>query len=414
VHGQAHDDSVEGNPSGFRHLRPLTLGAPIRLPNPDGGPLDRAAVAANQRRCTDARHVFSTWFPQLDDLLPPSHPAVTECTPRLALSDLVALIDELLVFDDCRPPRLRVEAPPRRDRDAEIPFRSTYDLFRPDVGTLLASTMAGSALVLSSIERHHLRLVELVRAVETILGPSAGVDAVVAETSSRLSLEQRDDVAALVIPLLGSVTTVDQEIGPGRAIALPGGEAAVLDFAGPMRALILWLPVVSVRRLAANVAVAAARRHPLIRADYPVDPDTPVLSYGGSFLDAPGRYGDLLAEVLTSDELGRSVATLRASARPHLTGPFRLAAGALADLPTRIRACSTGGVMMVDTNLRTLPVLSGVSIDAADEVLEYLVAKADGRPFDTSAWRAAAGCSRSDLAHLVAELVVAGLVEALP
>lgn len=392
----------------FRHLEPLPHGAPLRLPAPSGTPLEAAAAAANLRRLDDAREVVSRWFPTGDRLLPPSEIVEIEATPLLDATNLDGLVDELLVFDDERPPRLRVGAPPGLEADAEIPFRTTYELYRPDVGTLFASAVRGSALLLSSVERHDPRLVDLVRSLETILGPTAGVDLVVSEAAAALDLGRLEETALLVVPVRGSLDVAGHGVSPGRAVALPERSDVVLHCVERSLVLLLWLPVWSVRRTVANAAMAV-RRHPLLRADFPIDPAVPVHSYGGSFLDEPGRYQELLAEVITPDEIGRAVATLRASARPHLESTFETAAAALVRLPSTMRVCATGGVMVIDHERSVAPVVSGVRLDAAPEVLLAVTEGADGRPFDTASMPRLSG---ADPGPLLAEMIVAGLAEA--
>ena len=397
--------------------------APASEPDPSRSRLDELAAAANAARRGTATDRLARSLEPLDAVVAPVGPPLDLIAHRIALAatDAEQLVDEVLAFEDNRPPRLGFVVAEQGGLDDAVEFRTTFDLLRPDVWMVAEQLAAGSMVAVAAVEGHREVLRNLTADLEELLGPGASVDVMLFAARARTEVRPRADVDWVLAVLDGAI---DLEVGD-RAHSVAAGAAAVLrwpDGSGtahaaadrPAIALRISLPRPTVATLLAG-ASDRARHHPLLRADLPTDLDAPVVSYGGSLRDIPGRFAAEAAALLDDGLVAEARVRARQGVRVDPGPSFRATLAALPHLDAPLRVTPSGGWLVVDADgtgdaTRKL-VVRGLVIDAPAAVQEHLATRGGRGGYPLGRELVGFGLTDTEVAGLLRDLLSAGILE---
>lgn len=374
----------------------------VLLPDPDAEGIEALAGGANRRRRDDAARRLERVLPglvgSLDRPGAPTGATTVLCRESLDADDVWRVLDTVLIHDDARSGRLILELQAGADAsDGELQFATTYEIHRPNVGSLASKLVSGASVTVRSVERHLGVLAGLASDLTTLLGQPCHVDVIAFGPRSSHTDEGGRGGDLLIVPLdavLEVATCHDEgsetgpqpfgapvEVAPGRAALIPSTERASVASPELALALRVILPIIDVPGLR-SASAAAARYHPLLRADLPTDLDGPVSSYGGSLYDHPGSFHAEASIALGRGSQERAAAWVRAAIPPSPLHGLLAARRAATGPPPLLRAPLPGGVMLTRQGDRIALAAGGVVVTLHPELALRLVPRLDGRPFD--------------------------------
>ncbi|MEO6628485.1 MAG: hypothetical protein ABIP03_07925 [Aquihabitans sp.] len=372
-------------------------------------------------------------------------PLVIPADLAVTADELWSAVDTVLVHDDARAGRLTLGLDATDGVDDQLRFDTTYELHRPNIGQLAQKLADRASINLRAVGQHVDVLHRLCADLETILGQPVEADAIVfgpgsvhVDPSDRggevlvipldLTLAARledapvADPDATVIPRVsepasrgratsvgsnpegsgsaathavsgdadgesgspeatGSTRTPDRAVVPGHAVVAATEDRLHLASDTVGVAVRLKLPLLSPAQIRTQAA-AAARYHPLLRADLPTDLDAPIESYGGSLYATLGAFHTEAALALGEIPQAHAVAMLRAMipARPR-NGLLDVRRAQRDGLPL-LSAPLPGGVLVTTVGDEEALVAGGLVCTLAPDLANALTPHLDGRPFD--------------------------------
>lgn len=380
---------------------------------PGRSPLDDALVAARGRATADATARLGTFLPSpaFADLGPTG--VRLEATPPaldLGVDDARRLVDEVLTFEDNRPPRFGIGILGSSGGGDQVDFRTTYDLYRPTVGAVIEALEHGAVIAVNGIDGFHRGLSQLCADLHEVTGEAASADLLLLGATARFTVTADPGVDWFLLVLDGAVATDD---GTRRATT---GQALAIGSRGRGRIEADGAPAVVVRvavrhPTAAQLVetlVARAQRHPMFRADLPADLTAPVHSYGGSLLDQAGRFGSEASRLV--DE---AVVATHRTARFVPTPPRVALSDALALLRSEAghgRLTARAAVAISARTAAPVLVLGDYQVDAPPPVQVALAEATDRRCHDVGTILATAGLASHRRPGALRALARAGLL----
>lgn len=298
---------------------------------------------------------------------------------------LWSAIDEHLVYDDCRPPRLEFLADDSRDIDRDVPCRTAYELVRPDLGSLLARLDSAVALAVRQLDGYSLEYGAVADDIETLTGQSSHLDGIVFGTGASFSDEPDSPILRVLIVADGQITVdvvnaSSWVVNAGHMCILPAGLSCRITASTRSLALRVPFPFPSLRQLR-GLSAGRAHFHPALRADLPADLDRPVHSYAGSLFDGPGAFVDEVDQALSPAAMDDAVARLRMVLRPRPRHDPLQILGSRGVQGVMLRSCVQGGFLVGTGSDGAVLLAAGHQMSIADDLIDQFVPLLDGRVF---------------------------------
>ena len=349
---------------------------------------------ANIRRLTDACRRLASRGLDPDALAATS--GVCQVGPYDAWSAVAlwSAIDDHLVYDDCRPPRLEFLADDARDIDREVACRTAYELVRPDLGSLLERLDGAVALTVRQLDAYSPLYGAIADDIETLTGQSCQLDGIVFGTGASFKDEPDSPILRILVVAEGKITVdvVDAPkwvVSAGHMCILPAGLTCQITASTRSLVLRVPFPFPSIQQLR-GLSAGRAHFHPALRADLPADLDRLVHSYAGSLFDGPGVFLDEVEQALSAAAMDDAVARLRMVLRPRPRhDPLRV-------LDSRgvqgvvLRSCVQGGFAVGTGSDGAVLLAAGHQMAIADDLIDEFIPLLDGREFSRDEVLAAA------------------------
>lgn len=410
---QASIEAVQPDESVLLSVAPLDPAFLLALPDPDVDGAEGMLGQANERRLSDATDRLEQVIPGLAGWLSEFRPGAGTDVPGTAISDCPIVvphhlptsgeewwevIDRVIHHDDARAGRIAIDLTTANDGvDAEVQFDTTYDVHRPSVGRLAEKLAGRAAVLLRSVGRNATLLDSMAADLETLLGVAVEVD-LLAFGAGATHLDPADRGGRLlVMPLdtdieAATVTTeveVELDVPPPVSVAARPGLALLANSGVTVRmssdnlglALRVVLPEITPASFLQQ-ASAAARYHPLLRADLPADFDAPIESYSGSLYSEPGAFHREVSLALGTFAKGHAAGAFRAAVPPHPSNDLEVSLEACRGSLPRLRSPIVGGVVVTNLHGQLAIVAAGLVVAFADDFLTVLAPHLDGRAFD--------------------------------
>ena len=356
-----------------------------RLPFDPAGGIEHLLAQANSRRLADADHRLASRGLDPDVLLAASGVFPVEPYDAWSAAEIWTTIDEHLVYDDCRPPRLEFLADDSRDIDRDVPCRNAYELVRPDLGGLLSRLDSAVALTVRQLDGYSSVYGTIADDIETLTGQSCHLDGIVFGSGASFKDEPDSPILRVLIVADGQITV---EVVDAPNWAVTAGQMCVVPadlncrITASTRSLALRVPFrfPSLQQLR-GLSAGRAHFHPALRADLPADLDRPVHSYAGSLFDGPEAFMDEVEQALSAVAMDDAVARLRMVLRPRPRHDPLQVLGSRRKENVMLRSCVQGGFLMGDGPDGAMLLGAGHQMAIADELIADFVPLLDGRVF---------------------------------
>lgn len=402
----------------------------VSLPDPTAGGLEGLLGQANLRRLRDAHaRVASIVAPEV--LLPGSgseagHGATIDVALDVTEDELWQAITTVAHHDDLRPGRIAFGLSAAEDGvDDQLPFASTYGLFRPNLGAVTAKAAAGAAVIVHGLDWQVPALGDLVTDLETIGGRPCSSGAVVL-CGHAAHIETADRTADVLLLAVGAPFSVGAYDGAGAFVVEQGhgviaraGRDLTITASGSAALVARFdLPVAHPWDDVLQASVTA-RFHPLLRSDLPTSLERPIESYEGTLYDDLSKWRAEVESALGPTAHDHAAALSRALIAPRANPSV----GLLTAVDFRhnpsgaIRSPAHAGVMVTRLAGTLHSVAGGGIVTFPDGAAEAVAPFLDGRPTTVEHVLGAleeAGIAADSAREALVEMVHIELLEPVP
>lgn len=400
-----------------RFVIPLVPADPVRIAVAGNSELEAALWESNDRRRRRAALRVADWVRPIDGILAGAAATVDTqlaASPPLSGQDVATLIDDLLRFEDLRPPRLEIGLEGVAGVDEEVNFRPAYELYRPDVSELGVKLQLGATICLRSVHWLDATLTEFAEHLGVLCGPGISMDLVLLGPGGRRTEREGGDGDRLLFAFdaAAAVWTPTErfQIGPGHACMVDARRGYEIESEGVL-ATVLQVRIPRLMESAVlGVLAGEAWFHPLLRADVPARLDEAFTSYSGSVFDRRGRLAEEVADAFSSVSGERAGALWWRAVRAR--SPQRLTT-VLRQTPEGIRSArvlSPGGALVTDQGDEVQLVLGDRRL-VAPRGLALSLARVIDEVVGRDELADASGSSTEDIDRLMTELVAADLAD---